>query len=115
MILWAVPAYLLRRFFGIHGPGVSGVLGYLPGFKFITGSGLDCDLMQVVGLGRFSDKTKALEDSTQPSFDKAKAMEAAAENSGSFENVIGKPADEKTAAAEFPEDVDGAKAAAYKA
>ena len=121
MIVWAVPAYLLRRFFGIHGPGISGVLGYLPGFKFITGSGLDCDLMELVGLGRFNPKTKAPEDDggvvQQPSFGKvskaAVDAPAAEGSSGSFADVIGKPDDVK--AADGHQDVDGAKAASYKA
>ncbi len=37
MILWAVPKYLLRRYLGWDGPGISGLLCRLPGFKFITG------------------------------------------------------------------------------
>ena len=122
MIVWAVPAYLLRRFLGIHGPGISGVLGCLPGFKFITGSGLDCDLMELVGLGRFNAKTKAPEDDgggavQQPSFGKISkaAVDApvAEGSSGSFADVIGKPDDVKAAGGQ--QDVDGAKAATYKA
>ena len=121
MIVWAVPSYLLRRLLGIHGPGISGVLGYLPGFKFITGSGLDCDLMELVGLGRFNAKTKAPEDDDggvvqQPSFGKAGKGEdapAADGSSGSFADVVGKPDDVKAAGGQ--QDVDGAKAAAYKA
>lgn len=37
MLLWAVPAWLLRRYAGIRGPGISGVLRRLPGFRVITG------------------------------------------------------------------------------
>ena len=66
MLLWAVPAYLLRVYLGIHGPGISGVLSYLPGFKFITGGGLDFDLMNAVGLGRFNtSKEQAGKDKEQ--------------------------------------------------
>ncbi|GAX81943.1 hypothetical protein CEUSTIGMA_g9371.t1 [Chlamydomonas eustigma] len=64
MLMWSVPAYILRRYFGIHGPGISGVLCRLPGFRFITGDGLDCDLLEVTGLSRFVKKpVSAKEDS----------------------------------------------------
>ena len=38
MILWAVPKYLLKRYTGIEGPGISKVLSHVPGFKYVTGA-----------------------------------------------------------------------------
>jgi hypothetical protein len=38
MVLFDGCAWLLRRFAGIHGPGVSGVLMPLPGMKYLTAS-----------------------------------------------------------------------------
>ena len=45
MVMWAVPAWLLKRFAGVEGPGVTGLLKGLPGFKYITGEGLPVDLL----------------------------------------------------------------------
>jgi hypothetical protein len=62
MVLWGLLAFGLRVGLTRLGfnpkelPGISGVLSYLPGFKFITGGGLDFDLMDAVGLGRFNRK-----------------------------------------------------------
>jgi hypothetical protein len=38
MVLFDGCAWLLRRFAGIHGPGVSGVLMPIPGMKYLTAS-----------------------------------------------------------------------------
>ena len=38
---------------GVEAPGISGILCYLPGFKFLTGGGLGFDLLAAMGLGRF--------------------------------------------------------------
>jgi len=37
VLLWVIPAQLLKRFFGIEGPGVSGVLARVPGWRFFNG------------------------------------------------------------------------------
>lgn len=37
LIMWIVGAQLLKRLFGIEGPGISGLLRRLPGFDIITG------------------------------------------------------------------------------
>ncbi|KAG2437853.1 hypothetical protein HXX76_005471 [Chlamydomonas incerta] len=53
MLLWAIPAWLLRRFAGVHGPGISGVLRRLPGFRVITGDGFTFDLLSSPRLAGF--------------------------------------------------------------
>ncbi len=53
IFLWAGSAYLLKRFVGFQGIGVSDILSHIPGFRFFTGSGLDFDLMDYLGLSRF--------------------------------------------------------------
>ncbi|MEW5319668.1 MAG: hypothetical protein WDW38_010808 [Sanguina aurantia] len=37
MVLWALPAFLLKRYLGVEGPGISGVLSKIPGFRIATG------------------------------------------------------------------------------
>lgn len=37
MALWGGAAFLLKRFLGIDGPGITGVLNHIPGFKIVTG------------------------------------------------------------------------------
>jgi hypothetical protein len=37
---------------GFQGVGVSDILSHIPGFRFFTGSGLDVDLMDHLGLRR---------------------------------------------------------------
>jgi len=37
MLIWIIPAQLLKRYAGVEGPGVSGVLSRVPGFRFVTG------------------------------------------------------------------------------
>ena len=53
MIFWGSCKLLLKRV-GIQGPGISAILANIPGFGFITGSGLGFDLMEKIGLGRFN-------------------------------------------------------------
>jgi len=37
VLIWVIPAQLLKRFFGIEGPGVSRVLARVPGWRFFNG------------------------------------------------------------------------------
>lgn len=37
MLLWGIPKYVLKKHFNIDGPGVSGLLMRIPGFRFLAG------------------------------------------------------------------------------
>ena len=40
--MWAIPQQILQRCFNVRGPGISGLLSYLPAYKIITGAGGGC-------------------------------------------------------------------------
>jgi SSS family solute:Na+ symporter len=65
MILWGTGKLLLKKV-GIQGIGISDILAYIPGWKFISGEGLGFDLMDKMGLGRFNKPKEPVDSFTPP-------------------------------------------------
>jgi hypothetical protein len=65
MLLWGTGKLLLKKV-GIQGIGISDVLAYIPGWKFISGEGLGFDLMEKMGLGRFNKPKEPVVSLTTP-------------------------------------------------
>ena len=84
MILWGTVKLLLKKC-GIQGPGISVVMALIPGWKFVSGEGLGFDLMEKIGLGRFS---KPKEPPIYPSPTDKSDDEAVAKNIKSLDNKL---------------------------
>uniref|UniRef100_A0A7R9V1J1 Uncharacterized protein n=1 Tax=Chlamydomonas euryale TaxID=1486919 RepID=A0A7R9V1J1_9CHLO len=79
MVMWGSIKYALWRLFGFKGRSLSQLIEKFPGFTFITGGGLEFDLMEKIGLARFAYKSAKPIDSTsnsgsEDSVTKAKAI-----------------------------------------
>lgn len=37
MLIWGIPKYILKKHFNIDGPGISGLLMRIPGYRFLAG------------------------------------------------------------------------------
>lgn len=55
MAFWGACKWALKRVAGVEGYTISDIIGGWPGYKFLTGGGLDFDLMDAIGLSRFNN------------------------------------------------------------